>query len=256
MLKNTVCLVTGGASGLGRATVEHFLRAGSKVILADLPSSGGAELAKSLASDNVAFAPIDVTSEQDVSRALEQAVARFGRLDVAVNCAGIAFPMRTYDYRQGKAHSLGLFERALLVNTVGTFNVARLAAGVMGRNEPDAGGQRGVIVNTASVLAFDGQAGFAAYAASKAAIVGMTLPMARDLSRVGIRVVTVAPGLFETQMTRELPERAVRVMVGTIPFPRRQGQPEEFGKLVEAIVANPMLNGEVIRLDAAARFNM
>lgn len=181
---------------------------------------------------------------------------RFDRLDFVVNCAGIAFPEKVYDFKKNKPHSLSSFQRVLNVNTVGTFNVIRLAAGVIGQNDPDGNGQRGVIVNTASVLGYDAQTGLTAYGASKAAIIGMTLPIARDLSSQGIRVVTIAPGLFETKMTGELPKEVTKFIITTIPFPKRSGQPAEFAQLVQAIVENPMLNGEVIRLDGAARFNI
>lgn len=188
-------MITGGASGLGRATVDKFLQSGSKVVLCDLATSDGHEVAKSL-GDNVLFVPVDVTSEVDVTTALEQTKAKFGRLDVAVNCAGTAVAFKTYNFNKNTPHSLEDFARVLTVNTVGTFNVIRLSVGLMGQNVPNLDGQRGVIINTASVAAYDGQIGQAAYAASKAAIVGMTLPIARDLSIQGIRVVTVAPGIF------------------------------------------------------------
>ncbi|XP_055523509.1 3-hydroxyacyl-CoA dehydrogenase type-2-like [Wyeomyia smithii] len=255
MLKNAVALVTGGASGLGRATVERFARAGSRVLLADLPTSEGHTVATELGS-NVTFVPVDVLSEEDVCKALEETTRCFGRLDITVNCAGIAFPEKLYDFQNNEPHSLDSFKQILNVNTVGTFNVSRLAAGLMGKNEPNSDGQRGVIVNTASVLGYDAQSGLTAYSASKAAIIGMTLPMARELSGQGIRVVTIAPGFFKTQMTDYLPDKLAKFLVTTIPFPKRTGLPEEFAHLVEAVVLNPMVNGEVIRLDGAARFNV
>ncbi|KXJ83128.1 hypothetical protein RP20_CCG008964 [Aedes albopictus] len=255
MLKNAVSLITGGSSGLGFATVERFARAGCRVILADLPSSNGEKFASQL-GDNVIFVPTDVSSEQDVTNVLAETKTRFSRLDVLVNCAGIAFPEKVYDFKKDRPHSLKSFQTLLNINTVGTFNVIRLAAGLMGQNEPDGNGQRGVIVNTASVLGYDAQTGLAAYSATKAAIIGMTLPIARDLSGQGIRVMTIAPGLFDTKMTGELPKEAVKMLISTIPFPKRAGHPAEFAKLVQDIVENPMLNGEVIRLDAAARFNI
>jgi len=252
MLKSAVTLVTGGASGLGKATVERFLQNGAKVVLCDLPSSKGNEVAKSL-GDKVVFVPVDVTSEQDVTTAIETAKTKFGRLDVAVNCAGTAIAAKTYNFNKGVVHKLEDFARVLTVNTVGTFNVIRLSAGLMGKNDPNEDGQRGVIINTASVAAYDGQIGQAAYAASKAAVVGMTLPIARDLSTQGIRIVTIAPGLFNTPMLAQLPESVKKQLADTIPFPKRLGNPSEYAQLVEAIVNNPLLNGETIRIDGALR---
>jgi 3-hydroxyacyl-CoA dehydrogenase/3-hydroxy-2-methylbutyryl-CoA dehydrogenase len=247
-----VALVSGGGSGLGRATVERFARAGSKVVLGDLKSSQGEQTAKDL-GDNVVFVPMDVTSENDVSEALEVAKNKFGRLDVAVNCAGIAVAIKTYNFNKKIPHNLDSFAKVLQVNTVGTFNVIRLSAGLIGQNEPNKDGQRGVIINTASVAAYDGQIGQAAYAASKAAVVGMTLPIARDLSTQGIRVCTIAPGLFDTPMLQALPDKIRAFLAKTVPFPQRLGDPDEFAQLVESIVDNSMLNGEVIRLDGALR---
>nr|XP_019558653.2 3-hydroxyacyl-CoA dehydrogenase type-2 isoform X2 [Aedes albopictus]XP_029733910.1 3-hydroxyacyl-CoA dehydrogenase type-2 isoform X1 [Aedes albopictus] len=249
---NAVALVTGGASGLGRATVERFARTGSKVVLCDLPTSKGGDVAKEL-GDNVVFVPVDVLSEKDVTGALDLAKTKFGRLDVTVNCAGVAVAVKTYNFNKKAAHKLEDFQRVLLVNTAGTFNVIRLSAGLMGENEPNQDGQRGVIVNTASVAAFDGQIGQAAYAASKAAVVGMTLPIARDLSTQGIRICTIAPGLFNTPMLQALPDKVRAFLAKTVPFPQRLGEPSEYAQLVESIVENPMLNGEVIRLDGALR---
>lgn len=252
VLKNCVSLVTGGASGLGRATVERFIKQGAKVVLADLPTSNGQEVADSL-GENCMFAPVDVTSEEDVVNALKLTKETFGRLDNTVNCAGIGVAFLTYNFNKDKAHLLEDFQKCLMVNAAGTFNVNRLAAGLIGRNEPNADGQRGVLVNTASVAAFDGQRGQVAYAASKGAIVGMTLPMARDLSTQGIRVVTVAPGLFDTPLLASLPEK-VRTQLGkSIPFPSRLGFPDEYAHMVQSIIENPVINGEVIRLDGAIR---
>uniref|UniRef100_U5EUU3 3-hydroxyacyl-CoA dehydrogenase type-2 n=1 Tax=Corethrella appendiculata TaxID=1370023 RepID=U5EUU3_9DIPT len=252
MLKNAVTLVTGGASGLGRATVERFARVGSKVVLCDLKSSQGEQVAKEI-GDNVVFVPVDVTSEKDVTAAIDTAKSKFGRLDVAVNCAGIAVAAKTYNFNKNLAHRLDDFANVLMVNTVGTFNVVRLSAGLIGANEPNKDGQRGVIINTASVAAFDGQIGQAAYAASKAAVVGMTLPIARDLSTQGIRICTIAPGLFDTPMLQALPDKVRAFLAKTIPFPQRLGNPAEYAQLAESIVENPLLNGEVIRLDGALR---
>lgn len=251
-LQTAVTLVTGGASGLGRATVEKFVATGAKVVLCDLVTSKGHELAKSL-GDQVIFVPVDVTSEKDVTTALEEAKAKFGRLDVTVNCAGTACAFKTFNFNKNLPHKLEDFARVINVNTIGTFNVIRLSAGLMGLNEPNRDGQRGVIVNTASVAAYDGQIGQAAYAASKAAIVGMTLPIARDLSTQGIRIVTIAPGLFDTPMLAQLPEKVRAFLAKTVPFPQRLGNPSEYAQLVESIVENPLLNGETIRLDGALR---
>ncbi len=208
MLKGLVGLVTGGASGLGRATAERLVRQGARVVLCDLPTSQGAVAAKEIGSeDQIFYAPVDVTQESDVAAALDETKKRFQRLDAVVNCAGIGVAFKTYNFNKSLPHSLDDFQRVLTVNTVGTFNVIRLSVGLMGANDPDDDNQRGVIVNTASVAAFDGQMGQAAYSASKGAIVGMTLPIARDLATQGIRVVTIAPGLFDTPLLASLPEK-------------------------------------------------
>lgn len=252
MLKGVVALVTGGASGLGKATVERIVRQGGRVVLCDLPSSQGAQVASSMAG-NVVFAPTDVTSEQDVINALSLAKEKFGKLDVTVNCAGIGIAFKTYNFNKDLPHKLEDFTRVLMVNTVGTFNVIRLSVGLMGKNTPNEDGQRGVIVNTASVAAYDGQMGQAAYSASKGAIVGMTLPIARDLSSQGIRVCTIAPGLFKTPLLESLPEKIQNFLAKTVPFPQRLGKPDEYAMMVESIILNPMMNGEVIRVDGAIR---
>ncbi|XP_034839726.1 3-hydroxyacyl-CoA dehydrogenase type-2 isoform X1 [Maniola hyperantus] len=252
MLKGLVGLVTGGASGLGRATAEQLLKQGGSVIICDLPNSKGQEVAKQLGK-NVAFASLDVTSEQDVKSALQTTVDKFGRLDVVVNCAGVATATRTYNFKKNQPFDLKAFQKTVEVNLIGTFNVIRLAAGLIGKNAPDADGQRGVIINTASVAAFDGQIGQAAYSASKAGVVGMTLPIARDLSKQGIRVVTIAPGLFRTPMLEQLPEAAIKELESTVPFPSRLGHPHEYALLVQSIIQNPMLNGETIRIDGSLR---
>jgi len=252
MWKGLVTLVTGGASGLGRATTERLIRNGAKVVICDLPNSEGAKLSQSL-GDNCLFAPVDVTSDSDVAKALEMTKDKFQKLDVAVNCAGIGVAFKTYNFNKQLPHKLEDFLRVLTVNTGGTFNVIRLAVGLMGQNEPNKDGQRGVVINTASVAAYDGQMGQAAYAASKGAIVGMTLPIARDLALQGIRVVTIAPGLFETPLLAGLPEKVKNFLAKTVTFPQRLGNPDEYAMLVESIIGNPMLNGEVIRLDGALR---
>jgi len=249
-VQTTVALVTGGASGLGLATAKRLLRLGAKVVIADLPRSNGQDLLAELGA-NAAFAPTDVTSEADVQAAVALAYDTFGALNLVVNCAGIAIALRTLT-KEG-AHPLDAFQRIINVNVAGTFNVIRLASVRMQNNTPNAGGERGVIVNTASVAAYDGQIGQAAYAASKGAVVGMTLPIARDLARVGIRVCTIAPGLFKTPMLAGLPEQVQNQLAQTVPFPNRLGDPDEYGQLVVSILENAMLNGEVIRLDGALR---
>jgi NAD(P)-dependent dehydrogenase (short-subunit alcohol dehydrogenase family) len=242
-------LVTGGASGLGLATVEALLAGGANAVICDLERSNGAEVAKQL-GDRVAWAPTDVTSEEDVQAAVALAVERFGGLHITVNCAGVGWAQRTVT-RQGP-HDMKYFELVIRVNLIGTFNVIRIAADQMTKQEP-VGEERGVIVNTASVAAFDGQIGQAAYSASKAGVVGMTLPIARDLSSMLIRVMTIAPGTFDTPMLAGLPDPQRQALADVIPHPRRLGQPSEFAALVRHIVENAMLNGEIIRLDGAIR---
>ncbi|XP_044752253.1 3-hydroxyacyl-CoA dehydrogenase type-2-like [Coccinella septempunctata] len=253
MLKGAVSLVTGGASGLGKATVERLVQQGSKVVICDLPSSKGHELSKALGENKAVFAPVNVTSEQNVNDALKLVKDKFGKLNYLVNCAGIGAAVRTYNFKKNEPHSLEEFTKVLTINTVGTFNVIRLAVGLLGQNEPNESGERGVIVNTASVAAFDGQIGQVAYSASKGGVVGMTLPLARDLASQGIRVVTIAPGLFRTPLLEELPEKVIASLEKSVPFPSRLGDPKEYAHLVESIIRNPMLNGEVIRLDGAIR---
>lgn len=252
-ISGLVCMVTGGGSGLGRATVENFVRNGAKVVICDLPNSNGEKLAKELGNGNAIFNPTDVTSEQDVTKAIEAAKSNFGRLNVLVNCAGVGVAFRTYNYTKKRAHTLADFQKVINVNLVGTFNAIRLACDAFSANEPNKDGQRGVIVNTASIAAFDGQIGQAAYAASKGGVVSMTLPIARDLANMGVRVCTVAPGLFDTPMLAGLPEKARKFLAETVPFPQRLGDPAEYAQLVQSIIENPMLNGEVIRLDGALR---
>jgi NAD(P)-dependent dehydrogenase (short-subunit alcohol dehydrogenase family) len=247
-IENTVALVTGGASGLGRATAEALLAGGASVVLADLPSSPGAEVAAGM-GDRARFAPTDVTDEASVAAAVA-AAGQLGTLRVVVNCAGVGTAGRVVG-RQGPM-PLAQFETVVRVNLVGTFNVIRLTAAAMAGSEP-VGEERGVIVNTASVAAFDGQIGQAAYSASKGGVVGMTLPIARELASSKIRVMTIAPGLFDTPMLAGLPQEARDSLGAQVPHPARLGSPSEYGALVRHIVANPMLNGEVIRLDGAIR---
>jgi NAD(P)-dependent dehydrogenase (short-subunit alcohol dehydrogenase family) len=247
-LAGAVALVTGGASGLGLATATELAAAGAAVVLADLPSSPGARAAEGLGGDAV-FVPTDVTDAASVQAAVDRA-GELGPLRIAVNCAGIGTPGRVL----GKGGPLPLeqFARVVTVNLVGTFNVLRLAAAAMVETEA-VGGERGVIVNTASAAAFDGQIGQAAYSASKGGVVGMTLPVARDLADKLIRVMTIAPGLFDTPMLQGLPEPARQSLAAQVPMPSRLGDPSEFAALVRHICENPMLNGEVIRLDGAIR---
>jgi NAD(P)-dependent dehydrogenase (short-subunit alcohol dehydrogenase family) len=249
-IEGKAALVTGGASGLGRATVEALLEAGASVMILDLPTSQGEQMAKEL-GDRAAFSPADVTSEEEVTAAVQATAEAFGGLHIAVSCAGIGWAQRTVD-RRGP-HDLSIFSKVLEVNAIGTFNVIRLAAARMGEQEPDETGDRGVLVNTASIAAFDGQTGQAAYAASKGAIVSMTLPVARDLAARQIRCVTIAPGTFETPLMMQLPEPAREQLAVVTPHPARLGRAEEYAALVRHIVENPMLNGEVIRLDGALR---
>lgn len=243
-------LVTGGASGMGEATVRRFVGKGAKAVILDLAVEKGERLAAELGAAAL-FVPTNVSDEAAVQRAVDEAVLRFGKLDVVVNCAGIAPPAKTIG--KDGPHALDLFRKVIEVNLVGTFNVLRLAAWAMSHNEPNAEGERGVIINTASVAAFDGQMGQAAYSASKGGIVGMTLPIARDLARNGIRVVTIAPGLFHTPLFDGLPTDAVASLGQQVPFPPRLGRPDEYAHLAQAIVENAMLNGETIRLDGAIR---
>jgi NAD(P)-dependent dehydrogenase (short-subunit alcohol dehydrogenase family) len=245
-----VALVTGGASGLGGATVVELHDAGASIVIVDLPSSDGEVVAKEL-GDRARFAPADVTSEDEVKAAVQTAADTFGGLHIVVNCAGVGFPGRVLT-RDGDPTDLERFEFVVRVNLIGTFNVIRLTAAQIATQEPD-GEERGVIVNTASIAAFDGQIGQAAYSASKGGIVGLTLPVARDLASKLIRCVSVAPGTFDTPMLAGLPEEARQKLAEGIPHPHRLGSPPEFAALVRHIVENPMLNGEVIRLDGALR---
>jgi NAD(P)-dependent dehydrogenase (short-subunit alcohol dehydrogenase family) len=243
-------VITGGASGLGRATAARLAAAGARVALLDRPASAGADVAKTLGPAAV-FTPADVTSGDEVTAALEGAAAALGGLNVLVNCAGIGTAMKTY----GKAGPARLedFTRVIQVNLIGTFNCIRLAAPHMARNTPGPDGERGVVINTASVAAFDGQIGQAAYAASKGGIVGLTLPVARDLAELGIRVVTIAPGIFDTPLLGTLPDPVRASLAAQVPFPKRLGQPDEYAALAAHVITNGMLNGETIRLDGAIR---
>lgn len=250
-LAGIAAIVTGGGSGLGEATTCALVARGARVAILDLGRSRGAEIASEL-GDDALFVETDVTREDEVNAALERVTERFGALRAAVNCAGIGMAGRTVD-KHGEPFDLKLFKLTVEVNLIGTFNVIRLAAARMSKNQPDAGGERGAIVNTASIAAFEGQIGQCAYSASKGGIVGMTLPIARDLATLGIRVCTIAPGLFATPLLMTLPEPAREALAAGIPFPRRLGEPAEFAALACHILENPMLNGETIRLDGALR---
>lgn len=249
-LKGSVALVTGGASGLGEACVRRLVAGGASVIIADINADRGQSLAAELGA-NAGFAKTNVANEEDAQQAVKQAVDSFGRLNILINCAGIGAAKRVL----GKEGPMALahFARTIEVNLIGTFNMIRLAAVALAQTEPNAGGERGVIINTASVAAFDGQIGQAAYSASKGGIVGMTLPIAREFARQGIRVMTIAPGLFDTPLLAGLPEAARISLSSQVPFPSRLGQPAEYAALAQHIIENEMLNGEVIRLDGAIR---
>jgi 3-hydroxyacyl-CoA dehydrogenase / 3-hydroxy-2-methylbutyryl-CoA dehydrogenase len=249
-LKDAVALVTGGGSGLGAATAREFAGCGAKIVILDLPSSPGPRVAEEFGG-NGTFVAADVVSGAETEQAVTKAVERFGTVHIAVNCAGIGRAQRTVG-RDGP-HSLDLFSRVIQINLIGTFNVIRLAAARMKKNQPNSEGERGVLVNTASVAAYDGQIGQAAYSASKGGVVSLTPPVARDLASLGIRVCTIAPGVFETPMLGQLPDPARKALEASIPFPSRLGRPSEYAALARHIVENPMLNGETIRLDGALR---
>jgi NAD(P)-dependent dehydrogenase (short-subunit alcohol dehydrogenase family) len=249
-IEGGVFLITGGASGLGAATARMVVTGGGRAVLADQDEAKGAALAAELGS-NAHFVRTDVTDEASAQAAVAAAVERFGRLDVLVNCAGVA-PAEKIVGKEGP-HRLDSFARTIQINLIGTFNLMRLAAARMSANEPNAEGERGVIVNTASVAAFDGQIGQVAYAASKGGVVSLTLPAARELARWGIRVMAIAPGIMETPMLLGMPAEVQESLGKMVPFPPRMGRPAEYAALVRHIVENVYLNAEVIRLDGAIR---
>jgi NAD(P)-dependent dehydrogenase (short-subunit alcohol dehydrogenase family) len=249
-IANSVFIVTGGSSGLGEATVRALHQGGASVVIADIDFDKGQELASRL-GPRAAFSPTDVTSEVAAARTVGLAREHFGGLNGLINCAGISTAERVLG-RQGP-HSLEVFARVLQINLLGTFNMIRIAAAAIAEQSPNTSGERGVIINTASVAAYEGQIGQAAYAASKAGIIGMTLPIARELARNGIRVVTIAPGLFLTPMMQSLPQDVQDSLGNSVPFPQRLGKAEEYAALVRHIIENEMLNGETIRLDGALR---
>ena len=245
-------VVTGGASGLGAATVRRLHAGGAQVVIADRNAETGAALAQELGA-GVVFAEVDVTDETTMIAALDRAVNEHGGLHALVNCAGVGMAQKILG--RDSVHDLDVFSFVIKVNLIGVFNGLRLAAQRMQRNEPNAGGERGVIINTASIAAYDGQIGQAAYSASKGGIVALTLPAARELARFGIRVVTIAPGIFDTPLLAGLPEAARQSLGDQVPFPSRLGDPAEYGALVAHIIENAMLNGETIRLDGALRMS-
>ena len=248
-IDGATAFITGGASGLGEATARALAERGASVTICDLQRSQGADVAKSMGAR---FAPGDVTDEAEMVEALDGAIEAFGPLRALINCAGVGSAAKTVG-RDATPFPYDHFKRTIEINLIGTFNVIRLAASRMVGNDPNEHGERGVIVNTASVAAFEGQIGQAAYSASKGGVVGMTLPIARDLARDGIRVCTIAPGLFNTPLLMSLPEEAREALGRTIPFPPRLGEPPEYALLACQILENPMLNGETIRLDGAIR---
>ena len=249
-IKDSVAVVTGGASGLGEACMRNFISKGGKVSILDFAEERGQKVASEL-GDAALFCLTDITKEEDVQAALDKTVEAFGAIHVAVNCAGVGIPAKVLG-KEGPM-SMAHFNKVVQINLIGTMNVVRLAAEKMVKNQGNDDGEKGVVINVASVAAFDGQIGQAAYSASKAGVVGMTLPIAREFAEYGIRVMTIAPGIFRTPMLEALPENVQEALGKMVPFPKRLGEPSEFAGLVQHIVENSMLNGEVIRFDGALR---
>ncbi|WP_430788704.1 3-hydroxyacyl-CoA dehydrogenase [Virgibacillus flavescens] len=250
-LRMVSAVVTGGSSGLGEACVRHIVEAGGRVAILDLNEEKANALINEIGTDRVLFKKTDVTSSEQVEKHIKEIVETFDGINGLINCAGIATPGKVL----GKKGTMELeaFENVIKINLIGTFNVIRVASSFMQTNTPSVDGERGVIINTASIAAFEGQIGQAAYSASKGGVASMTLPLAREFAAHGIRVMTIAPGLFETPMFDTLPQAAKDGLGSMVPFPNRLGLPVEYAKLVESIMINPMLNGEVIRLDGAIR---
>ncbi len=249
-IKDSVAVVTGGASGLGEACIRNFLSKGGKVSILDFAEERGQKVASEL-GDAALFCLTDITKEEDVQAALDKTVEAFGAIHIAVNCAGVGIPAKVLG-KEGPM-SMAHFNKVVQINLIGTMNVVRLAAEKMVQNQGNDDGEKGVVINVASVAAFDGQIGQAAYSASKAGVVGMTLPIAREFAEYGIRIMTIAPGIFRTPMLEALPENVQEALGKMVPFPKRLGEPSEFAGLVQHIVENSMLNGEVIRFDGALR---
>ncbi len=244
-------VVTGGASGLGEATVRRIAKSGGQAAIFDLNADRAKKLIEELGEKSIIYKETDVTNAEQVERNINETLEHFGGINLVVNCAGIGTPGKVLS--KGRPIALEEFEKVIKVNLIGSFNVIRVAAAAMQKNEPNEDGERGVIISTASVAAYEGQIGQAAYSASKGGVVSMTLPIARELARDGIRVMAIAPGLMETPMVEGLPDAAIASLSAAVPFPARLGKPAEYAQLVESIVANPMLNGETIRLDGAIR---
>ena len=251
-IKQQTFLITGGASGLGASTAEYLVERGAQVILADLNADAGAAMVAKLGADKAAFSRCDVTSAQEVQATVDLAISKFGGLSGVINCAGIVVVQKLLD-RDLNPADLDAFAKGVNINLVGSFNVARLAASAMAKLPAQEDGERGVIINTASIAAFDGQVGQASYASSKGGVVSLALPLARELARHGIRVMTIAPGICGTPMMDGIPEEARQQLEAGVPFPKRLGKPEEFASLVAHIIENTYLNGEVIRMDGAIR---
>lgn len=246
-----LAMITGGSGGLGRATASHLLKQGARVAILDLPKED--ENAGHLDSEECIFCPCDITDSNDIRDAIEMTKTKFGQPNVLINCAGIATSMSVFHRKQSVPHSLEVFEDQINTNVIGTFDAIRLLVPEMIKNEPDGDGQRGVIINTSSIVSHEGEQGQVAYSASTAAINSMTLPLSRELCRHGIRVCTVSVGYFDTPHLASVPEKILKYLISQTPFPRRLGQPEEFAMLSQTIIENPYLNGEIMRLDGALR---
>jgi len=251
-LDNKIAIVTGGASGLGCATVCQLVAGGAAVVILDTNAEAAAQVIEEQGTDRVKFKRVDVSSGPDVEKAFDEIINELGRVDICVNCAGVGIAAKIID-REGEPHNLEHYRKVIEINLIGTFNVARCAAAAMAKNVVDETADKGVIINTASVAAFDGQMGQVAYSATKGGIVGMTLPMARDLASVGIRVNTIAPGVMATPLMLAMPQQVQDGIVANVQFPKRLGHPSEFGQLVVHIIENSYLNGETIRLDGGVR---